>query len=107
MFERIYQHTASPLPLSNHVILENVIRSRPVTMRLIVKKLNSMLCFQNVVGLVTGGASGLGRATVERFIKQGAKVVMCDLPSSDGAQVAASLGENCAFVPGDVSLNNC
>ena len=75
-------------------------------MRLIIKG-NSMLYFQNVVGFVTGGASGLGRATVERFIRQGAKVVMCDLPSSDGAQVAASLGENCAFVPCDVSLNNC
>ncbi|XP_002735245.1 3-hydroxyacyl-CoA dehydrogenase type-2-like [Saccoglossus kowalevskii] len=58
---------------------------------------------KNLVSLVTGGASGLGRGTVERFIKQGAKVVIVDLPSSDGANVAKSLGENCKFAPADVT----
>ena len=56
-----------------------------------------------MVGLVTGGASGLGRATVERFIKQGSRVVLCDLPSSSGQDVAKSLGDNCVFAPTDVS----
>ena len=55
------------------------------------------------MALVTGGASGLGRATVERFIQQGAKVVLCDLPTSQGKDVAAALGENCVFAPTDVS----
>jgi len=57
---------------------------------------------RNVVGLVTGGASGLGKATVEQLIKNGARVVAFDLPSSDGAEVEAALGENCLFYPGDV-----
>ncbi|XP_061195398.1 3-hydroxyacyl-CoA dehydrogenase type-2-like [Saccostrea echinata] len=57
---------------------------------------------KGLVSLVTGGASGLGRATVERFTKQGARVILCDLPSSDGEQVAKSL-ENCTFFPADIT----
>lgn len=58
---------------------------------------------QNVVGLVTGGASGLGRATVERLVKEGGRVVLCDLQSSSGHEVEKELGENVIFVPTDVS----
>jgi 3-hydroxyacyl-CoA dehydrogenase / 3-hydroxy-2-methylbutyryl-CoA dehydrogenase len=53
--------------------------------------------------LVTGGASGLGRATVERFVRAGSKVVLGDLPSSQGQQVANELGDNVVFVPLDVT----
>lgn len=62
-----------------------------------------------MVGLVTGGASGLGRATVERLVQSGASAVIVDLPSSDGQAVAASLGNRCAFAPADVSpkLHRC
>nr|XP_002129755.1 3-hydroxyacyl-CoA dehydrogenase type-2-like [Ciona intestinalis] len=57
-----------------------------------------------LVSLVTGGASGLGRATVERLVRNGSRVVMFDLPSSDGEKVAKELGENnCVFCPGDVT----
>ncbi|XP_063838144.1 3-hydroxyacyl-CoA dehydrogenase type-2 [Ostrinia nubilalis] len=59
--------------------------------------------FKGLVGLVTGGASGLGRATVEQLLKQGGRVVVCDLPSSQGQEVAKQLGENAAFVPVDVT----
>jgi 3-hydroxyacyl-CoA dehydrogenase / 3-hydroxy-2-methylbutyryl-CoA dehydrogenase len=51
---------------------------------------------------VTGGASGLGRATAERFVREGAKVVICDLPKSAGQEVAEQLGENATFSPTDV-----
>uniref|UniRef100_A0A3P8TVJ1 Hydroxysteroid (17-beta) dehydrogenase 10 n=1 Tax=Amphiprion percula TaxID=161767 RepID=A0A3P8TVJ1_AMPPE len=56
-----------------------------------------------MVGLVTGGASGLGRATVERLVQNGASAVIVDLPSSDGQALAASLGDRCAFAPADVT----
>lgn len=46
---------------------------------------------EGTVGLVTGGASGLGRATATALVAAGARVVLCDLPSSDGASVAAQL----------------
>ncbi|XP_026116207.1 3-hydroxyacyl-CoA dehydrogenase type-2-like isoform X1 [Carassius auratus] len=58
---------------------------------------------KGMVGLVTGGASGLGRATVERLLSQGASAVILDLPSSDGHKVAAALGDRCAFAPTDVT----
>lgn len=59
-----------------------------------------------MVALVTGGASGLGRATAERFVNKGAKVVMCDLSTSDGATVASDLGSDALFVPADVTSEN-
>lgn len=57
----------------------------------------------DTVGLVTGGASGLGRATAEMLVAGGAKVVLIDLPSSNGATVAEQLGEGAVFVPTDVT----
>lgn len=60
---------------------------------------------KSAVALVTGGASGLGRATVERFARAGSKVVLGDLPTSKGADVAKELGDNVIFVPVDVSLS--
>lgn len=51
--------------------------------------------------LVTGGASGLGLATARALAAAGSRVVIADLPSSQGKDVAAELdGE---FVPADVT----
>jgi NAD(P)-dependent dehydrogenase (short-subunit alcohol dehydrogenase family) len=55
------------------------------------------------VAVVTGGASGLGLATVRRLIAAGAKVVIIDLPTSPGESVANELGESVYFSPGDVT----
>ena len=57
----------------------------------------------NSVALVTGGASGLGRATTERLLAAGAQVVMVDLNAEVGQQVAAELGEAAHFVTADVT----
>ncbi|MEW5851682.1 MAG: 3-hydroxyacyl-CoA dehydrogenase [Myxococcota bacterium] len=53
--------------------------------------------------IITGGASGLGRATVERFHAAGANVVILDREQSDGAKVAAALGSRALFTPADVT----
>ena len=53
--------------------------------------------------IVTGAASGLGRATARRLIDAGAEVVLVDLPSSGGLAYAGELGDNAHFVPGDVT----
>lgn len=64
-----------------------------------------ILILQGLVALVTGGASGLGEATVRRLVQNGASVVVCDLPSSGGQKLAEELGENCTFSPTDVCIN--
>jgi NAD(P)-dependent dehydrogenase (short-subunit alcohol dehydrogenase family) len=55
------------------------------------------------VALVTGGASGLGLATVKQLLADGAQVVIVDLPSSNGKAVADELGAKALFVPTDVT----
>ena len=57
----------------------------------------------DAVAIVTGGASGLGRATAEMVLGRGGQVVLVDLPSSDGAAVAGGMGERAVFVPTDVT----
>jgi len=83
------------------------------------------------VAIITGGASGMGLATVERFVAEDAKVVFTDLPAgdfdelvdrlgeeaarvhyrnrekdgpNDGYAIAGRLGTNCRFVPADVTV---
>lgn len=53
--------------------------------------------------VVTGGASGLGLATVKRFVERGVPTVIVDLPTSAGAEVAAALGDLVEFSPSDVA----
>src|SRR5215471_5035933 len=57
------------------------------------------------VAAVTGGASGIGEATVRRFVAEGASVAFCDRDSERGQRVAAELetaSAKVAFVPADV-----
>jgi NAD(P)-dependent dehydrogenase (short-subunit alcohol dehydrogenase family) len=56
-----------------------------------------------IAAVVTGGASGLGRATATRLVEAGASVVILDLPESAGAAVAAELAPAAAFVAADVT----
>lgn len=58
---------------------------------------------EGTVALITGGASGLGRATAEQLITRGATVVLVDLPSSAGEAAAEALGDNAHFVGADVT----
>ena len=53
--------------------------------------------------VITGGASGLGRATAERLAAGGARVVLVDLPTSKGADTAGALGASALFAPADVT----
>ena len=53
--------------------------------------------------LVTGGASGLGLATVHALHDAGAGVVIVDLPQSAGETAAKELGDRARFAPADVT----
>jgi NAD(P)-dependent dehydrogenase (short-subunit alcohol dehydrogenase family) len=58
---------------------------------------------KDAVAVVTGGASGLGLATTKALLDEGAKVVILDLPSSNGDEVAKELGDAVRFAPADVT----
>lgn len=53
---------------------------------------------------VTGGASGLGEATVEHFLDRGHNVAFCDLNREAGEALATKRGANALFINGDVYL---
>ncbi|HEX9881077.1 MAG TPA: SDR family oxidoreductase [Hyphomicrobium sp.] len=55
------------------------------------------------VAIVTGAASGFGRAIAERFALEGARVVLADINGAGVRELAASLGENTVAVTCDVS----
>jgi NAD(P)-dependent dehydrogenase (short-subunit alcohol dehydrogenase family) len=53
--------------------------------------------------IVTGGASGLGRATATRIVHGGGRVALLDLPRSPGSDVARDLGDRGTFIAADVT----
>ena len=55
------------------------------------------------VAMITGGASGVGRECVLRFVSEGARVVLTDLNEIAGRALAAEIGENALFLHHDVA----
>ena len=56
------------------------------------------------VAVITGGASGMGAATVRRFVSEGARVVIGDLQAEKGEAVAAECGDAAVFAATDVGV---
>lgn len=55
------------------------------------------------VAVITGGASGIGAATVRRFVEEGARVVIADVQDDAGELLAKDVGESTVFAHCDVS----
>jgi len=54
------------------------------------------------VALITGGASGIGEATVRLFAAEGARVVVADVQDDRGQKLAEDLGDNALYAHTDV-----
>ena len=55
------------------------------------------------VAIVTGGARGIGRASVRLLVREGARVVIADIDEAAGQALVAELGEATCFVRHDAS----
>ena len=56
------------------------------------------------VAIITGGASGMGAATVRRFVEEGARVVIADLQVEKGEAIVAECGDSALFIATDVGV---
>ena len=59
--------------------------------------------FENKVLFVTGGASGIGRATAERVVAEGGQAALVDLDAARAAEVAAEIGHGCIVLGANVA----
>ena len=62
-----------------------------------------MVILSKSVAFITGAARGLGKATAQRLIKQGAKVVIVDISRSEVDAAVLELGKNAIGVVADVT----
>jgi 3-oxoacyl-[acyl-carrier protein] reductase len=60
-------------------------------------RLNEKVC------LITGGAAGIGKATAQKFLEEGATVIICDVNEKQGKAAVEELGGNVTFYQVDVT----
>ena len=59
---------------------------------------------ENKVAIVTGGASGFGKAICETYVREGARVMVADINGQGARSVAENLGSRAAHIACDVSV---
>jgi len=59
---------------------------------------------QDKVAVITGGGSGIGKRTVERFVEEGGRAVIAEIRDASGKTLAARLGEAARFIHCDVTV---
>jgi len=62
------------------------------------------LRLEGKVAVITGGASGIGEATVNKFVAEGARVVIADMQVDRGSALADKHGDRAIFIRTDVCM---
>ena len=57
---------------------------------------------ENKTAIVTGAASGLGKAIVEKFLEEGSRVIIVDINEDAARELSENLGANTLAVKADV-----
>ena len=57
----------------------------------------------NKIVFITGAASGIGRATAQRFYNEGAKLVLIDMPSLEQSELKMMFPERMTYIQGNVT----
>ncbi|GAB4017034.1 MAG: beta-ketoacyl-ACP reductase [Bdellovibrio sp.] len=60
----------------------------------------------NKIVFITGAASGIGRATAQRFYNEGSKLVLIDMPTLEQSELASMFPERMTYIQGNVTDNN-
>jgi 3-hydroxyacyl-CoA dehydrogenase / 3-hydroxy-2-methylbutyryl-CoA dehydrogenase len=58
---------------------------------------------RDCIGIVTGGASGLGEACVRHLVRSGGRVAIFDINALKGEQLASEIGDHALFVKCDIT----
>uniref|UniRef100_A0A1J3E9M8 Short-chain dehydrogenase reductase 2a n=1 Tax=Noccaea caerulescens TaxID=107243 RepID=A0A1J3E9M8_NOCCA len=84
------------------LIVQNGLISKPNSSTVLYSTSSRKL--EGKVAVITGGASGLGKATAEEFVSQGARVSIVDIDEEAGHMVARELGSAAQFIKCDVTV---
>jgi len=55
------------------------------------------------IGVITGGATGIGAAIVRRYVQAGVQVGVCDIDEENGKKLAADIGDSARFFRMDIA----
>jgi NAD(P)-dependent dehydrogenase (short-subunit alcohol dehydrogenase family) len=84
-------------------IRQNWTEKASIILKTAKSKRRRVMNVKDCIAVVTGGASGLGEATVRNFVAQGARAVILDIQADRGEALVKELGANVVFANADVT----